>query len=115
VVTSPRTRAPLRQRQHAAREINTQTALGQVYLRSLMRAQLGLGLLVLAVVGVLLLGLPLVFAAVPELARITAFGLPLPWLLLGVVVHPALIAAGWFYVRQAERNESEFAELVGRS
>jgi hypothetical protein len=39
-------------------------------------------------------------------------GLPLPWLLLGVVVYPVLIAAAWLYVRQADRNERDFSELV---
>lgn len=115
VVTSPRMRASLRQRQYVAKEIDAQTALGQVYMGSLIRAQLRLGLLVLAVVGVGLLGLPLVFAVAPELGTVHTLGLPLPWLVLGVVVHPAIIAAAWFYVRQAERNEREFAELVERS
>ncbi|HZC25512.1 MAG TPA: hypothetical protein VE287_00730 [Actinopolymorphaceae bacterium] len=115
VVTSPRMRASVRQRQYVTREIDAQTPLGQVYMRSLIRAQLHLGLLVLAVVGAVLLGLPLLFAGVPELGSVSALGLPLPWLLLGVVVHPALIAAAWFYVRQAERNEREFADLVERS
>jgi len=40
-------------------------------------------------------------------------GLPVPWLLLGVVVYPALLGLGWVYVRRAERNERDFAELVG--
>jgi hypothetical protein len=39
-------------------------------------------------------------------------GLPLPWLLLGVLVYPALVLAAWLYVRQAERNERDFSELV---
>ena len=42
-------------------------------------------------------------------------GVPLPWVLLGVVVHPALIGGGLLYVRQAERNEHDFAEVVERS
>ncbi|MGH3655359.1 MAG: hypothetical protein ACRDUA_01750 [Micromonosporaceae bacterium] len=114
-MTSPRMRASLRQRQYATQEIDAQTSLGQVYMSSLIRVQLRLGLLVLAVVGVVLLGLPALFALVPGLGAERALGLPLPWLLLGVVVHPALIAAAWFYVRHAERNEREFADLVERS
>jgi hypothetical protein len=42
-------------------------------------------------------------------------GVPLPWLLLGGLVYPALVALGWFYVRQAERVEREFSDLVERS
>jgi hypothetical protein len=115
VVTSPRMRASLRQNQYAAHEIGEQTQLGQVYMGSLIRAQLRLAVLVLGVVGAMLLGLPLLFATVPALGAVRTLGLPLPWLLLGVVVHPALIAAAWFFVRQAERNERDFAELVERS
>ena len=40
-------------------------------------------------------------------------GVPLPWLLLGVVVYPFLVLLGWLYVRRAERNERDFADLVG--
>ncbi len=39
-------------------------------------------------------------------------GLPLPWLLLGALVYPSLVLAAWLYVRQAERNERDFTELV---
>ncbi|GAB3400233.1 DUF485 domain-containing protein [Flindersiella endophytica] len=113
-VTSPRMRTSRRARQHLRGEIDAQTRLGQVYMTTLIRAQLRLGLLVLVIVGILLLGLPLVFALVPEVRTVDTLGIPLPWLLLGVLVHPALIGAAWFYVRQAERNEREFADLVDR-
>jgi hypothetical protein len=115
-VTSPRMRTSRRSRQHLSSEIDAQTRLGQVYMTTLIRAQLRLGLLVLAVVGVLLLGLPLVFWLMPELRTVrTVGGIPLPWLVLGVFVHPALIGAAWFYVRQVERYEREFADMVNRS
>ncbi len=81
-------------------------------MRSLMRTQLRLGLLVLAVVGTLLAGLPLLFSVAPQLREVYVLGLPLPWLLLGVVVHPTLITAAWLYCRQAERTERDFADLV---
>lgn len=113
-VTSPRMRTSRRTRLHLRGEIDAQTRLGQVYMATLIRAQLRLGLLVLVIVGVLLLGLPLVFWLMPDLRTVDALGIPLPWLLLGVLVHPALIGAAWFYVRQAERNEREFADLVDR-
>ncbi len=41
-------------------------------------------------------------------------GLGLPWFLLCVATFPMLLLAGWFYIRQAERSEREFAELVER-
>ncbi len=82
---------------------------------SLVRIQLRLAIGVLLILTVLLGGLPLLFLAEPDLVEVLVFGLPLPWLLLGVVVHPVLVAAALFYVRRAERNEADFAELVENS
>lgn len=113
-ISRPRSRTR-RQAQPVAHEIDAQTRLGQVYMQTLIRAQLRLALLVLAVVGALLLGLPMLFALVPALGSVQVLGLPLPWVLLGLLVHPALIGAAWFYVRQAERNERDFTRLVERS
>lgn len=115
VVTSPRTRGQQARRYPVSREIDEQTRLGEVYMRSLVRAQLRLGLLICAGLGVLLGGLPMLFALVPSLRAVRVLGLDLPWLLLGVVVYPLLVAGAWFYVRQAERNERDFADLVERS
>lgn len=112
VITSPRMRAPRRQPQRVATEIDAQTRLGQVYMSSLIRAQRRLALLVLGVLAILLLGLPLLFSAVPSVADVTVLWLPLPWLLLGAAVYPVLLCLGWFYVRRAERNERDFAEVV---
>jgi len=114
-VTSPRTRAPRPRRTTITSEIDAQTQVGEVYMRSLMRTQLRLALLLLGVVGILLAGLPVLFAVAPELREVRLLGIPLPWLLLGVVVHPTLVVAGWLYCRQSERTERDFAELVERS
>jgi membrane protein implicated in regulation of membrane protease activity len=97
-----------------AREIDEQTELGDVYIRSLVRSQLRLALVVLAVLAVALGGLPLVFTLLPGVAAVHVFAIPLPWVLLGALVYPALVALGWFYTRQAERNEREFTDLVDR-
>jgi hypothetical protein len=112
-IVSPRTRAarasaarPLR------REIHEQTIVGEVYMRSLVRLQLRLAVGICLIFAVLLGGLPLILTLEPELSDVHVLGLPLPWLLLGVVVYPVLVAAAWFYVRQAERNERDFSELV---
>jgi hypothetical protein len=96
------------------REIDAQTPLGEIYMRSLMRSQLRLAFVVLAVLMLTLGALPLVFAVVPESREAHLLGLPLPWLLLGVLVYPAMLGLGWFYVRQAERNEHDFTDLVDR-
>lgn len=84
-------------------------------MRTLIRAQFRLAMLVLAGAGVVLFGLPLLFASLPSLAGVTVFGIALPWLVLGGLVHPTMLVAAWFYVRQAERNERDFTELVERS
>jgi hypothetical protein len=103
-------------RTHAvAQDLREQTGLGDVYLAGLMRAQLRLALVVvgLAVVGVG--GFPLLLALVPSTRAITVFGIPFPWLVLGVLVYPTVWALAWWYARQAERIESEFSDLVGPS
>ena len=81
-------------------------------MRSLVRLQLRLAIGVCLIFAVLLGGLPLMLTLEPELAEVHVLRVPLPWVLLGVVVYPVMIAAAWLYVRQAERNERDFSELV---
>jgi hypothetical protein len=117
VVTSPRTQAARQARATPRRrldELADQTAIGDVLIRDLMRAQLGLALRVLAVLAILLGGTPLLFALVPAAAEAEVGGIAVPWLLLGGAAFPLLVLLGVVYVRQAERNEREFAELVER-
>jgi len=97
------------------RALDEQDVVGELLVRSLVRAQLGLALRLGAVLALLLGGLPLLFALVPAVRDARVAGLPLPWLLLGVLVHPALLACGWLHVRLAERAERDFVELVDRS
>ena len=113
-VTSPRTAAGQRTRPVRRRrdELADQTGVGEVLIRSLIRAQLGLALRVLGVVVVLLGGPPLIFALFPAAGRVEIGGVGLPWLLLGVAAFPLLVLLGLVYMRQAERHEREFAELV---
>ncbi|TWH02696.1 hypothetical protein L615_001300000600 [Nocardioides sp. J9] len=93
-------------------DVHEQTALGDVYLRSLLREQLGLAIAVLAALALTLGLLPLAFHLWPELGGVSVGGVPLAWLLLGVVVYPFLLLLGWRYVRSVERNERDFADLV---
>lgn len=112
-VTSPRmtatARAPVRT---VSREIDEQTGVGEVYLRSLLRAQLRLGLSVIAVLALALGTLPLVFAVIPRLGTVRLFTVPLPWLLVGVSVYPLLFGVAWWHVIAAERAERDFAAIV---
>jgi len=114
-VTSPHSGATRRRQVAVTHEINAQTGVGEVFMRSLVATQARLALLVLAAVTVVIGGLPALFWLVPGLGAVQVVGIPLPWLLLGGLVYPTLVTLGWFYVRQAERIEREFSDLVERS
>lgn len=109
-----RVTGPPRRRTPAPRttEIDSETRLGGMYMGSLLREQLRLALGVLALLALVVGSLPLVFHLWPGLGEVAPLGVPLPWWLLGVLVYPTLLALGWVYVRRAERNERDFAELV---
>lgn len=109
-VTSPRAGHP--RRTTVASEIDAQSELGEVYMRSLMRSQLRLALGTVLVLSSTVGALPLVFNVFPAVRHAHLFGLPLPWLLLGFLVYPVLLLLAWSYVRRAERNEESFRDLV---
>lgn len=111
-VTGPPRRRANVVRPAGTREIDAGTELGAVYMRSLLREQLRLALRVLALLLATVGGLPLLFHLAPGLADTRVLGVPLPWLLLGVLVYPWLVVLGWGYVRRAEANERDFADLV---
>lgn len=114
-VTSPRTGAPRpAPPRSATTDIDEQTVVGELYISSLVRTQLRLGLAVLAAFGVTVGGLPLLFLLAPGLSGVELLGIPLPWLLLGVGAYPAIGLAAWAHLRAAERIERDFAELVER-
>lgn len=111
-VTSPRTSASRTRAVSIASEIDEQTRLGEVYITSLMRSQLRLAIGVLGVVAVTLGALPLLFWLVPAVGTLDLLGIPVPWLLLTVVAFAEVIVLGRLYVRQAERNEDNFSDLL---
>ncbi len=96
-------------------DIDEETRLGGVYLGSLLREQLFLALRIVALLAIGVGSLPLVFHLAPGLTDVQLGGMPLPWLLLGIVVYPVLVLLGWRYVRSAERNELDFAELLNEA
>ena len=96
------------------REIDEQTRLGQVYMQSLIQSQLRLTLVVIGGVVLVLGSIPLLFWLVPPIRTLSVLGLPLPWMILGVLVYPVVYVAARIYVRNAERIEAEFTEFVGR-
>ncbi|MQY11399.1 hypothetical protein SRB5_15150 [Streptomyces sp. RB5] len=95
-------------------DLGRQTPLGDVYLRSLMRSQFRLALAVVGTLSLALGVLPLTFQAFPALRDATAAGIPVPWILTGVAVHPVILVLGWVYHRQSRKNERDFAEAVER-
>ena len=112
-VTSPRmgtTTRPLAR--SAANEIDEQTYLGEVYMRSLVRSQLRLAFTVIAVMLLVLIALPLLFAWQPGLSAVRFARVPLPWLIVGVVAYPALTLGALWLVRAADRAERDFGEIV---
>ncbi len=114
----PRVRVVLAERHSSRRlvrtraEVEDQTEVGEVLLRGLLRAQLGLSLRLAGLVGIPLVALPLLFALLPQLGDAELFGVRLPWLVLGLLVYPFLVLVGWAYVRLADRTEQDFADLV---
>jgi len=116
VVTSPRARATSATGPVArgTLDLDEQTTVGEVYLRSLIRTQLRLAMTVCLAVLLVVAGLPLLFDLWPATRDTRVLGIAAPWLALGVIAYPALVIGGWAYVRAAERNERRFAALVER-
>ena len=98
-VTSPRTTARRTRARSVHSEIDAETQLGEVYMRSLVRSQLRLGLSVLAVVGIALGSLPVVGYAPPGSAELAAG--------VGALVadHPVLLLANHGSVVAADTLE----------
>lgn len=111
-VTGPPRRRTSRPARPRRSQIDDATLVGEIYLTSLLREQLRLGLTGLAVVVVGLGIWPLLFWLLPDLAEVRLLGFPLPWLVIGFAVYPFLWLVGWRFVRAAERNEEDFVALV---
>jgi hypothetical protein len=93
-------------------ELADATEHGGLYLRRLLRAQLGLSLLALVAFGGLVGGLPLALYLLPGLQAATLFGIPLPILAVMWPPFPLFVAIAVLYTRRAEALEEEFRELV---
>jgi hypothetical protein len=114
-VTSPRMGSPRRGPVHpVTTDIDEQTRVGELYMATLVRAQWRLSMSVLASATVMIGGLPLLFLFVPATRTLHIGPIPLPWLILGVLIYPAVWLAGRYYVRQSEQIEREFTEFVAR-
>jgi hypothetical protein len=104
--------APTRVRRSVPQEIDESTGIGEIYMQSLIRSQLRAALTVALTLVLSVGALPLTFLAFDTVTEFRVLGVPAPWLILGVAVYPGLFALGWVYIRQAEKAERDFAELV---
>jgi hypothetical protein len=98
----------------AVRADDATTEVDEIYLRSLIRGQARLAVLIGAATAVLLGGVAVLGAVWPEYDRARVAGLPVAWLVLGLGVYPLMITLAWFAVRESERNEEDFRTLAGR-
>ena len=96
-----------------AREAAEESDAGQVFVRSLIRSQLRLGIVVAAGFLLILLAFALMLGLVPGLAELRIAGLPFDWVLLGAGIYPVIGLSAWLYVRTAARNESRYRDLAG--
>jgi hypothetical protein len=93
-------------------ELEEQTSWGELLIKDLVKAQLRTGLLLAFVVVALLGSLPLIFYVVPSFGRLSFIGVPMSWLILGVVPFPLLFGVGLWYNRLAERHERDFVDMI---
>lgn len=108
-VTAPRSEAkPVMDSRVAAEESD----VGQVFVRSLIRSQLRLSLVVAAGFLLILLAFPLMLGLVPGLAEAKIGGLPFGWLLLGAGIYPVIGLSAWLFIRTATRNEARYRDLA---
>ena len=111
-VTSPLGSAARHVPLSVRQEIDESTGVGEVYMRSLIRSQFRAALTVVTALVLSLGVLPIVFATVDSATSTRLWGVPLPWVILGAAVYPCIVLIGWLYVRQAERAERNFIDLV---
>ena len=107
-IPNQRTAGPLE-----SREAAQDSEVGQVFVRSLIRSQLRLALVVAGGFLLILAAFPLVLLAVPGLADAPVAGIPFGWLLLGAGIYPVIGLSAWLYVRTAARNEARYRDLAG--
>jgi hypothetical protein len=117
-VASKRVRVVLAERKAMARPVRTVVdiqegnGVGELLRSNLIGSQLTVALR-FAVGAVVTLGvLPVLFWMFPVIGRTEVLGLPVPWLLLGILVYPFLLGLGLWHTRTAERVEQNFADHV---
>jgi hypothetical protein len=93
-------------------ELAEATAHGGLYLRRLIRAQLGLSGVALVTFGGIIGALPLALLLLPGLQDVFVLGVPLPIVIVAWPPFPLFIAIAVLYVRRAAALEESFRDLV---
>lgn len=107
-VTSPQTRLALAGRRSGAPAAPPHLAPAEAErARRIHRRQLRGALVVLALLGAVLLGLPLLLSALPELDGVRLAGVPVSWLAVAVLPYPLLVGLARWQLRRAERTERD--------
>ncbi|MET3173548.1 UNVERIFIED_ORG: hypothetical protein ABIB52_001381 [Arthrobacter sp. UYCu721] len=96
-----------------SREAAEESEVGQLFVRSLIRSQLRLALVVAIGFMLILCAFPLLLAAVPGLAETRIAGVPFDWILLGAGIYPVIGLSAWLFIRAAARNEARYRDLAG--
>jgi hypothetical protein len=93
-------------------ELAEATAHGGLYLRRLIRAQLGLSSVALVAFGGIIGALPLALLLLPGLQDVFVLGVPLPIFVIAWPPFPFFIAIAVVYARRAAALEASFRDLV---
>ncbi|MGV0990827.1 MAG: hypothetical protein ACOYBX_06915 [Mycobacterium sp.] len=93
-------------------EVQEQTEVGDALVRGLIRAQLGLALRLGTLVFGALAVIALLDSVFPSVSELTVLGFRPNWLILGVLVYPAMYTIGRLFVRLAEQSERDFVRVV---
>ncbi|WP_329053296.1 hypothetical protein OG738_10840 [Amycolatopsis sp. NBC_01488] len=94
-------------------ELEEQTSWGKLLVKDhLVKVQLRTALLLAGLVVVVFGSLPALFYLLPGFSRLSLVGIPVAWLILGVLPFPFLFGVGIWYNRLAERNERAFVDMI---
>lgn len=86
-----------------------------VYVRSLIRSQLRVGIVAAVSFALLLAAATAALAFVPEVRAATVGGIPIVWIVLGAGVYPVVLLVAVLFVRAADRNEKRYRSLAEES
>lgn len=112
-VTAPRQSATAAHgRSPSPREFAEDSDAGRVFVRSLIRSQLRLAVVVACGFLIILAVFAVILVYGPGVAETHVLGVRLDWLVLGAGIYPVIGLSAWLYNRAAARNEARYRDLV---